>query len=314
MYFPYLYGRQAELRALVAHAALLGSPQRIWPLVEPVDLPSRLAAAFRQLKAHGAGLYVVTNPHQGALQSPSAVAQWSTVLAGDLADPQLVRPVLQELPSTTVPDIAAFATAHAGRDVGLVLRSTRLPYSAIASALDLARTIIFLAPGASGPAAIGAFGAGRTVNIGDNFQAQERNADYSGTEWLSNSHQTFGATGQPGFSDFTVLPSKLVAGGGPVGAAAIHLTYLNSSDRSLWVQHFISDETDRNIGNSSSKLLEAIAHLEAQMIATPRRFLPSPAIAAYREQRRNGRATSLSGNKSLQIRHHLFTVGRALGI
>jgi hypothetical protein len=86
------------------------------------------------------------------------------------------------------------------------------------------------------------------------------------------------------------------------------------SDDSFWVQHFISDETDRNVGNAQTKILEAIAHMETQIAATTARFEPSSSIADYARQARTANATSVTNNKKLQIAHHLYTVGVHLGV
>jgi hypothetical protein len=230
-----------------------------------------------------------------------------------MSDAAVVRPTLMEVPTTTIRQVRDFVAAYPRRELGLILRSGRLAAADVAAALGSAPCVLFLGVGVNPLPYVGAVGAANTVTISDNFRALERNADYFGEEWLANNHVAYVASGQWGFSDFTVLPGRFTSGGGPVGAAAFHLSY-RASDRSLWVQHFVSDETDRNVGNSSSKLLEAMAHLENQIAATPRRFVMSPALRSYRDQDVTGSPTNLSSNKRLQVEHHIFTVARELGV
>lgn len=313
MYFPYLHGRQAELGAITDPTTDLGTAQAIFPFIEPVDHSRGLIRSMDKLKTLGRQVYLVTNPHQGDLRSPSALAQWSTDLAPYIGDASLVRPVLAERSGTTAADIATFAGKYPGRPLGLILGSTRLAATDVAAALAGTEHLVFLLPGVNSLSYATALGADKTVQVSDNFTQQARNADYSGTEWLGNNHLTYAAAGQAGFSDFTILPAAFVSGGGPVGAAALHLTFKEADD-SFWVQHFVSDETDRNVGTSSSKLLEAFAHLQTQVSATPTRFEVSPSLDAYLNQLQTGKPTNLSGNKRLQVAHHIHVAGRQLGL
>jgi hypothetical protein len=314
MYFPYFFGRRAELSAIGQSATRLGTPQRILPVVEPVvDKPGDMLRMLDGLAGANAACYLIVNPARGKLAAASSRASWTTALAGRVAQPALVRPTLLEQPSTTVPDLQNFAAQHSTRPAGLVLASNRLPPADVATAAHSADLVVFLLPGVNPVPYNAAVGTSGVVIVSDNFAGRARNADYSGEEWLTNNHLDYLTTGQAGFADYTVLPPTFSLTGGPVGAAAIHLTF-EHPNTSFWVQHFTSDETDPNIGNASTKLLEAIAHMEAQLAATPTRFALSPAIVDYQAQAATGHATNLTKNKQLQIMHHLFTVGTHRGV
>jgi hypothetical protein len=315
MYFPYLYGRQAELSAVRCCSTDFGKPQKIYPVIEPAVPASKgLIKTLVKLKADQAAAYVIVNPSLYKLSDAASQAQWATDVALYVADPQLVRPTLKERAATTASDIASFVAAHPGRALGLVLGSERISGPNVASAIGTNNVMVFLLPGVDALSYAAAVGAHRIVSVRDNFTQQTRNADYHGDEWFTNQHQTFAAAGQPGYGDFTVLPAAFNAGGGPIGAAAFHLTFKDPSTQEFRIQHFVSDEVQQYVSTGPVKLLEAIAHLQAQINATPHRFESSPALTSYLSQLSTGNATSPANNKSLQIQHHLFAVARHLGI
>lgn len=314
MYFPYLYGRQAELSALCDAVTNFGSPQRIIPVIEPAMPAGKLKRALAQFKSAGAQTYLVVNPSLHQLGSPVAQAQWSTDIGPEVADPKLIRPTLKETKATTIADISNFVAAYPGRDLGLVVSSNRLPVANVAGAIGARNVLVLVKPGVDSLGYAGQLGSSRVVAISDNFPAQARNADYSGEEWLASNHLAYVAAGQSGFSDFTVLPGQFSASGGPVGAVAFHLTFKQPSTDDFWIQHFVSDEQAQYVSTPQAKLLEAVVHLQAQISATPSRFVASPAIANYLTQLSTGNSTNLTNNKRLQIVHHLYEVARHLGI
>ncbi|MCY1282686.1 hypothetical protein D9M68_500030 [compost metagenome] len=93
-------------------------------------------------------------------------------------------------------------------------------------------------------------------------------------------------------------------GGGKPGAVAIHATYKNKNS-DIWVEHFISDETDRDIGDASSKFREAVVKLVSSVNKRPREFGNNSALDAYRDHVANGTFPGLPKNKELQIYHHI---------
>lgn len=314
MYAPYLYGRRGELTAIRRMATLLGTPQQIFPLVEPVVQDAApLKGALGDLEAAGAALYLVVNPHRGKLTNVTHQQQWAGAFSESIAKPDLVRPVLLETAVTTPADVEAFVSGYTGRKIALALTSNRLAPDAVAAAISGADAVIFLLPSANPVPYSMSTVASSLILVRDNFQPEARNADYAGEQPLATNHLDYVTSGQPGFSDYTILSSQLSFTGGRAGAVAIHLTY-KVDDSSFWIQHFVSDETDQNVGNNSTKLLEAITHLAEQIQATPDRFAQSTAIANYQHQLITGSATNLEGNKRLQIMHHLFTVGVHLGV
>ena len=311
MYFPYIYGRQAELNAISDLAGELGKPQAIFPLIEPVDAAPKLLATLDALKAEGQTTYLVVNPSLGGLADVTAQTVWLSDAASYIADSSLVIPVFKELSTTIIADIAAFAHANKGRRIGLILTTSRLLPSDVKVALGAADFLVFLQADANPVTYVATLTPARTVDISDNFKPKERNKDYVGDDWLGNNHTTWSAAGRPGFADYTILPSAFKIGGGPVGAIAIHLTYEDGPNTR--VQHFVSATNDQKMPQSL-KFSEALNDIHTQIAVTPTRFRSSPGLDAYETQRKSGAFTNLSGNKRQQVSHHIFTIGKHLGI
>lgn len=124
MYFPYLYSRQAELNAISDIADSVGSPQQIFPLIEPVTPAAKLVTALEELKLHSASAYVVANPHLGKLTATKALADWQRDFASTMSDSALVFPTLKEGPSTTALDVANFVATYPNRKIGIVLSTS----------------------------------------------------------------------------------------------------------------------------------------------------------------------------------------------
>lgn len=313
MYYPYLYGRQAELNAATGMAQKKDN-QQVFPLFEPVsDIEGndKLERALRKMQTTMTSTYLVVNPHQGDFRQESNRNTWSEKIGDILSGLTEVRPVFNETPTTTLAEIQGFLRDNKGKDAGVILSSSRIRPADLQDYIEDEKVVLFIRAGADVAGYSRTLDPSSIVEIRDNFNSQERNADYSGEEWLSNNHLTYREAGHRGFSDYTMLPGKYEPGGGPIGAAAIHLTYKNSDD-TFWVQHFVSDEIDRNVGNTSSKLLEALEYLQKQVNLTPSRFEASPALDNYLKQLLTGQPTNLPKSKELQVSHHLFTVAKHL--
>lgn len=310
MYFPYLYSRQAELNAISDVSSSFGSPQRIAPLIEPVEPAAKLIATISDLKSKALAAYVIVNPHQGKLSNSTAQATWQRDFAPTLADPA-VYPTFKETAQTTLKDIAHFVTTYTGRKIGIVLTTSKFTPGDLSAALSSSDYTVFFMATASSANYLAALGVNRTVDVSDNFRSEARNKDYSGEEWLGNNHMSWIKAGRRGFSDFTMLPGPYKDGGGPVGAIAIHLTFQLGPD--LWIQHFVST-TDEQTDPQATKFKEVLGDILRQRTATPSRFALSPGLNSYETQRTSGNYTNLSGNKRQQVSHHLYTIAKYLGL
>jgi hypothetical protein len=250
MYFPYLYDKQSELLALRRLAGNFGAPQKIVPVVEPINAARGLERLYDEFRSLGDVAYVVVNPHQQSLADFAALATWRTATASSFADTTVFRPTFKEISGTTAAELAAFVSSNTNRPIGVILTTGQLPVAAVAAALAGSDYLVFATVGADRVALTSTLGAARVVEVNDRFPAQRTNADYSGEEWFSRDHMDYAMNGHVGFSDYTVLPAKpSKRGGGAPGAVAVHLTY-EATGGDVWIQHFVSDETDRSIGTA----------------------------------------------------------------
>lgn len=311
MYFPYLYGKAAEVLAIRELASGLGNPQVIWPIVEPTKPSPQLKITLNELRTCGAGVYLVVNPSRGDLTSAASAASWRAELASEIADAALVRPTFLIDGASTRAELTAFAAANTGRPVGVIVATNDVSPADLAAALSGATFVAFLGHQSNRPAYEAALGVGHTVDVEDNFMPQARNADYGGSDPQGTNHLTWTGAGKGGFSDYTILPAAYSDSGGPMGALAIHLTYETPAE--LRLQHFVST-TVSQATPLAPKFAEAIGELDRQIAATPGRFRTSPGIDNYLAMHVTGVYTSAEKNKRLQIIHHLFTLGKALGI
>lgn len=278
MYFPYLYGKAAELLALRELASDLGTPQLIWPVIEPTKPFQQLKTTLQALKLQSSGADVVVNPNKGDLDTAAAVHAWRTGLAAEVADPSLVRPTFLSSGLTGAGDLVGFVGDFPGRPIGVVMTSNDISPGDVAAAIAGTTHTIFLGMHANRLAYVSALGAGVTVDLEDNFVPQARNADYSGSDTQGTNHLTWVMQGKVGFGDFTVLPATYSDSAGPMGALAIHLTYETPTE--LRLQHFIST-TASQTAPLAPKFAEAIAVMRRQIATTPSRFRTSPATTAY---------------------------------
>lgn len=95
----------------------------------------------------------------------------------------------------------------------------------------------------------------KVVDIRDDFQRKARNSDYEGIEFFTDRHLNFQEVAV-GFGDYTILGATFEAGGGPAAAVAIHGTFKERGG-DVWVEHFVSDDIELNVGTVGEKFLQA---------------------------------------------------------
>lgn len=147
----------------------------------------------------------------------------------------------------------------------------------------------------------------KKVHIYDHFNKQPRNADYCGEEHFTDRHRSFSEHGA-GFGDYTITGCEVQLGGGPPGAVAVHITYKSGSDGNLWVQHFVSDDTDIGVGTTEGKFLQAVSKFAAEYHIRGAEFGTNGAINDYLQNHNNSHYPGLGKNKERQIQHHIARI------
>lgn len=308
MYFPFLYGRGAELLAI---RSLLRDPRdrsALVPIVEPVN--ANIAPLRRCLDACeevGQPVVVVVNPGRHQLADPGEARRWFLEAVEGMEACPSAYPAFRTNDRTSLAAVTAVLNAFPEREVVLIhggaglgdqelrqlARNPRVAWHIVLDGTCPARQQDLL-PG------------GKKVIVRDHFRKLDRNADYAGTEFFTDQHRTFPP--HAGFGDYLCLGSEFKSGGSTPGAVAIHGVFKNPLNGDVWVEHFVSDDRDRNDGDVASKFLQAAAHFVRAARRRPREFGANPALSAYASYVRQSQYPGLSKNKEHQIVHHICVV------
>lgn len=315
MYFPYFYGRGAELLALKDIAVRLspkpGSNQKVFPIIESLQADAKpLKRALDTLRAAGVKVFVIANPCHEELASATNRAAWAAALNADVSDPSVVRPTFMVTANTQKSELRAFLTLFPSQDIGIVVRHDSINPNDLKKELGSRQALVFLHRACDPSQYEAVLPAADSVRVAESFTPEDRNADYGPPELFSEGASTFLAKGHVGFSDFTLLPKAIpkLSSGGPASAVAIHLSFINPKTSHIWVHHYVSTTTQRAVGSIGSKFLEALAKLDGDIGQSPGKYITSLGLSAFQAFHANSKATNLATSKRYQIIHHLETV------
>jgi hypothetical protein len=311
MYFPYLYGRRAERNALIDVVTVLSTNQAVHPIVEPYSPARDLTKLLESFQEAGAKLHLVVNPTRGTLQTPAEQVAWKTEIAGYIAQPAVVTPVMHVFGSTTRSELSSFLAEYPGRDVALVVLQSGLSPIQVATTLGKRSVRVFIGPLVEAHDYVAAMPSRHVVPLVPRFPVRV-NATYPAVSTFSLDPKSYGPAG---FGDFALIdpkPPRVGAGGSGAGAVAVHMTYQDLSTKELKVQHFLSDDRVQNTLPDALKLLQSIQHMTNQQAATPARFLRSHGYTTLESYLLTSKQTSLEKSKQQQLSHHLEAVAHYL--
>lgn len=247
MYFPYLRGKQFELKALKDYFE--GNPEEryIAPIIEPVNKSYRaLEAALTMLKKGRHRYSIIMNPREGDFKHK--------FIRFSLPDenPDLFRPSEDWIPGYSCVEDSGHSVLDA---------LNRGPYTNVMLVfqfgidLDNDLTLMLInhenveyivvyfhsMPSPRIKEALIRTGK-KIVYMEDCFKTKKRNADYAvpADEPYSSLFSFYQKDGYFGFSDYAALSSEINDGGMLPYALAIHLTYSKSFDE-ICIHHFVSD-------------------------------------------------------------------------
>jgi hypothetical protein len=305
MYFPYLYGRAEELRALRAVGAELPIRSTVVPILEPVKNDVRdLVRGLNELGTARVNVIVVVNPRQGDFSHAD-----SRGLRGNLtevfANHDSIVPSLIFDSRSSPRNVQTLLNNYRGKDIALIYKSPELEDDELGVLAD-ERRIRFHVNRHDGldPAQRALLPRTKLVSIRNAFNALDRNADYDGREFFTDGHQTFRGHSF-GFGDYSITGPIYRPGGGPAHAVAIHGMFQQARTGQVWVEHFVSDDTDRDVGNVAEKFHQAAIKLVRACTARPREFGADEALAAFAADVRNNHFPGLGVSKRRQIQHHI---------
>ncbi|NWC28676.1 sce7725 family protein [Pseudomonas tolaasii] len=307
MYSPYLYGRSTELLALRSLIKNKVDLTALIPIVEPVvvkaDSIKTCMAAYGE---GGHSMLVVINPKQNEFKDDKEA---QVQLRKDLKD--FFDKYASLVPSylggalTKKEHLDNFFKMYPERELALIYNSAHLADAEIKSLVANKNVIYHVVLNEKITAAqLALLPKGKLVDVRDCFNKLQRNADYDGVEFFTDRHKLVGrdicAVG-----DYTITGRSLDIGGGKPGAVAIHLSYKNKGSSDIWMEHFVSDDKDRDVGDVSTKFLQAAGKLVVQVKLRPKEFGNDAALQAYKAHVVDGTFSGLPKNKEYQIYHHV---------
>lgn len=305
MYLPFVFGRQSELLALREITKTYTGTGRIVPVIEPVvKKPNDLMRCLAQFGEAKARAIVILNPDQGEFKVGN-FAPWQAELDAVLTKYPTLLPGMKCGPKTNYATVEAFMKKYSQRQVSLLYFNPGLDNAQVKTFASEANIAFHIAlQGKMTEMQRKLLPASKAVDIFDHFNKQARNADYSGSEHFTDRHQSYKTSGV-GFGDYTVTGSIFQPGGGKPGAVAVHASFKHPASKNVWVQHFVSDDTDINTGSAASKYLEAVSKIASEAPKRMKEFGNNTALMAYLDDHQNGHYPGLGKSKQRQIYHHI---------
>lgn len=266
MYYPYLRGKQFELKALRDYSAENRNEQQILPIIEPVNQSTNsLSLAIDQLMSNGMEFSIIVNPNDGdfkhktvsfdllsfkpELANTKGVWIPAFLYQGDALE--LDRKISESIWSEVILVFKTCADVD-NHDVSTLISNSKVKIVINNFGKTVSRRVKKSIKDA------GKF----LVCFEDCFINRKRNADYQNVvdEPFSEMFYYWQDEDFDGFGDYTALPSEYAEGGMLPYALAIHLTYRKSEDQ-IYVHHFVSDN-NYDQSNIKGKFYEAASKIE----------------------------------------------------
>jgi hypothetical protein len=312
MYFPYLYGKRFELLALRDAVAELSLASKVVPVIEPVSNNSReIKTCLQALGSASANAVVVLNPQNG-LYRQTPPTELIAALAEDFEQHPSLLPGFVCRPQTRAREANRFLASYPSREVAILYWAPQLTDDELRDLTGHARIRFHInVHDQMAAAQRSILPPGKAVDIRDRFNALTRNADYEGVEFFTDSHLTF-RQNAVGFGDYSVIGSTYRDKGGPAHAVAIHAVYRHPATRQIWVEHFVSDDTEQEVGTVAEKFHQAATKLVRTATRRRSEFGQDAALSAYSSNVRDDYFPGLGENKRREILHHIALNHRLL--
>ena len=267
MYFPFLRGKQFELKALKDFYDENPEERFIVPIIEPVNKSYRaLEPALLALRKGNHPYAIIMNPNEGdfrhksikftlPLENQSLFMPDGGWIPGYLCDKYTEQSVLDILNSNRYTDV--MLVYQAGIDLENELTNRVITHH------NVGYIVVYFHSTPSPRIKKALIGTGkRIVYMEDCFNTKKRNADYAAIpdEPYSSLFSFYQDERYYGFSDYASLSSEVNDGGMLPYALAIHLTYLKSEDE-IYIHHFVSD-SNYDQTNIKGKFQEAALKIQ----------------------------------------------------
>lgn len=306
MYSPYLYARASELLALRSLIKNKVDLDGLLPIIEPVVAKNaNIIRCMQQFAESNEKLVIVVNPAQiEFLENLENQKNFRAETIELFNKNTNLIPGYMVNPKSTKAKIDKFFSLYPDRPVAILYNSSplsELELKAVISNKNIAHHITLNERISS--AQLKLIPKKLLIDIRDNFNKLKKNADYNGAEFFTDRHTLIGKEFL-GVGDYTITGRSLEIGGGKPGAVAIHATYRHKNSE-IWVEHFVSDDTDRDIGDAGSKFIQAATKLVSAVNKRPKEFGNDEALDLYKQHVAAGTFPGLPKNKEYQLYHHI---------
>jgi hypothetical protein len=304
MYYPYLRGRQFELIALREYALIRGENNNVTPIIEPVKKTfNSLKLAIPKFIEGDMKFALILNPQVGEIKDFKIIA---TELKEQLADTSKWIPAFivtnnidainTEIENNNYNEVMIICSDRADTTSAKFLEfisDKRIKYVVSKENRTLKRKL-----------------KGKDViRLDDSFNSQKRNKDFLSIseEKFTEEYLFYEEDNYAGFSDYTVLISDFIEGGGAPYAVAIHLTYQKDSEE-IWIRHFTSISND-DIANIQGKFAEAVRKAVNFIDTKP---LDTEATKELKNYYDEEKYPGLGMVKKIAIKNHLELINKVI--
>ena len=309
MYYPYLRGKQFELIAIreLIEEGLLS--KHIMPLIEPVTLSPTLNSTLKLFIQNQHKIALIRNPAVGSFLEDLKDESKERYIKefGEIVEHEIIQAVyicntsfdyrnkdIQEKLNDNIlilknPDVIKY----------LFKNEISAKYYCVPDERMFRRSI-----------------KEKRILLTDNFNKQEKNANYEGEEFFSSDHLYYKDDGYDGFSDYSVIGEDYSESGFAPYAVAIHIVYFDEKNE-LRVIHFRSD-TNHGPTNPAKKYNEAVIKLRDwynKQVSSRgeeyvKKHIKSDALDEFIEHANTGNYSGLGVVKKLSVKHHLELLSR----
>lgn len=300
MYFPYLRGRQFELIALRELLDKDLISEHIFPIIEPVKLSSSLTKTLDLYKQKNRKLGVIMNPCVGDLSFRDLTDLKNPICntMNDIMQNSSIEKVfhLDASIQKQVPDLEKIILVAVNKEKvalynQLYTDGKEPKYTLMRDESDFRRNIRNR----------------HRVCLTDNFNKQDKNADYKNTDELyTRDHLYYKDDGYIGFSDFSIVGNEYSESGFAPYAVAIHIVYLEKE--AMRIAHFVSDSNE-DYSDTTGKFKEALEKLIAW---NKTHQLKTYAMQEFQRLYKEEIYPGLGTIKKLAIMHHIELVDQYL--
>lgn len=307
MYSPYLFARGSELLALRDMVDKQVNVDCLMPILEPVKSDTKaLLKCLNVWGGNGSKAIVICNPLQIDFHENEKNVQ---MLNADLDElfkiyPSLIRGFVVSS-AASKNEIDKFISNANGSKVALIYNNPSLDNAEFNSVIQNQSVIyhvvlndkVTLAQKAIIPPQ-------KFIPVNDCFNKLARNADYGPPEPFSDLYKQIGIS-CIGVGDYTITGKVLEITGGLPSAVAAHLIYKNLSNNNVWVEHFVSDDVERQDSDVATKYLQMAKKIVSRVSVNRNMFGTNIALVYYADSVKNSYFPGLPKNKEYQMIHHM---------